>query len=382
MWRVRRVNYKKGSSSTTVQSYTPTEQEIRLQEQAANYSEAISPNALWLNNVAKGLLEDSLGTIQVDYNKLAQDATNQTTAAQQGVAGLTQGVLPEAYQQNMENSIKSGVENTMGSTLSDLAARGVLNSSVTNTAMNDISKNVSNTMAEQYQNNIGTLNGLYGQQASLAGQNITLNAAAQEAAQQPAINLWNASLGLNSGGTLGALNAVSGQGTTTSTVSSSGGGNLFSGLFNGAVGAGISTWGGGSNCFTDDAKIKTPDGEKYIRHIHKGDKVLCYNADGEDTQETVTDTLEPKYATTYAVVCADDKGKKKAVYTTLSQPLLTEDGEMVEVSVMRIGTKLKNVGKVLGIVESCERKVYDLKLTGANMYYANGFVAMGGTNEW
>ena len=30
-------------------------------------------------------------------------------------------------------------------------------------------------------------------------------AAAQEAAQQPALNLWNASLGLNQGGTLGAL---------------------------------------------------------------------------------------------------------------------------------------------------------------------------------
>lgn len=380
MWRARRVNYKKGSSSTTVQSYKPTEQEIRLQKQAADYSEAVAPNALWLNNEARKVLQDSLGTIQVDYNKLAQDATNQTIAAQQGVAGLTQGQLPAAYQQNMENSIKSGVQNTVGSTVSDLASRGVLSSSVANNALANINTAAANTMAEQYQNNIGTLNGLYGQQASLAGNNISLNAAAQEAAQQPALNLWNASLGLNSGGTLGALNAVSGQGTTTSTQSTSGGGGLFSGLFNGAVGAGITAW--SPNCFTDDAKIKTPDGDKYIRHIHKGDKVLCYNADGEDTEETVTDTLRPKYTTTYAVVCADDKGKKKVVFTTLSQPLLTEDGEMAEVSVMRIGTKLKNVGKVLGIAESGERKVYDLKLTGSNMYYANGFVAMGGTNEW
>lgn len=380
MWRVRRVNYKKGSSSTTVQSYQPTEQEIRLQKQAADYSEAVAPNALWLNNVARDLLQDSLGTIQVDYNKLAQDATKQTIAAQQGVAGLTQGQLPAAYQQNMENSIKSGVQNTVGSTVADLAGRGVLSSSVANNALANINTAAANTMAEQYQNNIGTLNGLYGQQASLAGNNISLNAAAQEAAQQPALNLWNASLGLNSGGTLGALNAVSGQGTTTSTQSTSGGGGLFSGLFNGAVGAGISAW--SPSCFTDDAKIKTPDGDKYIRHIHKGDKVYCYNDNGIDTAETVQDTLKPRYATTYAVVCADDKGKKKVVFTTLSQPLLTEDGEMVEVSVMRIGTKLKNVGRVLGIAESGERKVYDLKLTGSNMYYANGFIAMGGTNEW
>lgn len=376
MWGIVKVNYKKGSSSTTVQSYNPTAQEIRLQEQAANYSEAIAPNALWLNNVARDVLQDSLGTIQVDYNQLAKDATNQITAAQQGVAGLTQGELPTAYQQNMEASVQRGLENTMGNAISNLGARGVLSSSVTNNAMNDISKNVSDTMAEQYQNNISMLNGLYGQQASLAGQNIATNAAAQEAAQQPALNLWNASLGLNSGGTLGALSAIGNQGTTTSTQKTSGGGGLFGGLFNGAAGAAISAY-----CFTDDTKIKTPDGEKYIRHIHKDDKVFSYNDNGVDTIEDVIETLEPKYAMTYAVICSDNKAKKNVVYTTLSQPLLTEDGEFIEVSVMRIGTKLKNVGKVLGIVESGERKIYDLKLTGSNTYYANNFVAKGGT-EW
>ena len=214
---------KKGGSSTTVQSYKPTEQEIRLQKAAADYSEAIAPNALWLNGVARGLLQDSLGTIQVDYNQLLSNANQQTAAAQQGVANLTQGILPSAYQQNMENAIRSGVNNTMGSTLSGLGARGILNSSVTNTALNDISKNAADTMAQQYQSNIDKLNGLYGQQASLAGQNITTSAAAQQAAQQPALNLWNASLGLNSGGTLGALDAMKGTGTTTSTTTQSGG---------------------------------------------------------------------------------------------------------------------------------------------------------------
>ena len=138
---------KKGGSSTTVQSYKPTEQEIRLQKAAADYSEAIAPNALWLNGVARGLLQDSLGTIQVDYNQLLNNANQQTSAAQQGVANLTQGILPSAYQQNMENAIRSGVNNTMGSTLNNLGARGILNSSVTNTAMNDISKNAADTMA-------------------------------------------------------------------------------------------------------------------------------------------------------------------------------------------------------------------------------------------
>ena len=248
---------KKGGSSTTVQSYKPTEQEIRLQKAAADYSEAIAPNALWLNGVARGLLQDSLGTIQVDYNQLLNNANQQTSAAQQGVANLTQGILPSAYQQNMENAIRSGVNNTMGSTLNNLGARGILNSSVTNTAMNDISKNAADTMAQQYQSNIGTLNGLYGQQASLAGQNITTSAAAQQAAQQPALNLWNASLGLNSGGTLGALDAMKGTGTTTSTTTQ-GGGSGWGSFLGGALNLGASA----IACFVGETPVETAKGTK------------------------------------------------------------------------------------------------------------------------
>ena len=56
----------------------------------------------------------------------------------------------------------------------------------------------------------------------------------QEAAQQPALNLWNASLGLN-GSTTSALAAAAGKGTTTSssTQRTSGGGGLLSGLLGG-----------------------------------------------------------------------------------------------------------------------------------------------------
>ena len=66
----------------------------------------------------------------------------------------------------------------------------------------------------------------------MANAPITTAAAAQEAAQNPAFNLWNASLGLN-GATTGALAAASGKGTTNSISTSSGGksGGLFGGLF-------------------------------------------------------------------------------------------------------------------------------------------------------
>lgn len=373
---------KKGGSSTTVQSYKPTEQEIRLQKAAADYSEAIAPNALWLNGVARGLLQDSLGTIQVDYNQLLSNANQQTAAAQQGIANLTQGILPSAYQQNMENAIRSGVNNTMGSTLNSLGSRGILNSSVTNKAMNDISKNAADTMAQQYQSNIDKLNGLYGQQASLAGQNITTSAAAQEAAQQPALNLWNASLGLNSGGTLGALNAMKGTGTTTSTTSQSGGSGVLGSLFNAGLGMATGSY-GSLWCFVGETPIETETGVKAIRDVSVGDKILTYDhVSGRKCVEEVVEIMEPQDSEVYTVACQDEDGNMRNVTTTLSQPLMKADGTWRDVAMLRIGDDLKNVGKVKGIIFNGTRKVYDMKLTGLNTYYANGFVAKGATNEW
>ena len=383
-FHVINICYKKGSSNTTVQSYQPTAQEIRLQKQAADYAEAVSPNALWLNTVARNVLQDSLGTIQVDYNQLAQQATQQAQAAQQGVAGLTQGVLPSAYQQNMEASLMSGVNNTVGNAINSLAQRGVLNSSVTNQAMNDISKNVSDTMAQQYQNNIGTLNGLYGQQSSLAGAPITLNAAAQEAAQTPAINLWNASMGLNSNGTLGALNAVAGQGTTTSTQNTSGG-SFLSGLLNTGVNAAAAYY--GAACFVADTLISMADGaKKAIKDIKIGDMVTSFNpATHEVAPAEVVAVMEPKESNVYEIHALDENGRVHKVVTTLTQPLQNENGEFVKVSNLEFNDKLmleEGLAAVALIDSLGKQLVYDLKVSGANTYSANGFIAKGGVNEW
>lgn len=371
----------KGSttSNTTVQSYQPTEQEIRLQGQAADYSEAVAPNALNLNNLAANLLKDSYGAIQVDYGKLTNDALGQVGAAQKGVAGLVNGQLPEEYQKNMEASIKRGVTNSMGGMLDSLGSRGVLNSSITDKGIAGINDSAANAMADAYNNNITTLSQLYGQQINSAGAGITTAAGGQEAAQNPALNLWNASLGLNSGATLGALQAMGGQGTTTatSTQKTSGGGGLLGGILGGLAGnAGLF---GGPSCFTAETKVNIPEGSKEIRHMTVGDKVVCYDTDNNiDIEETVAETMTPHYTDVYTVVCDNNN----FVSTTATQPLLDKDNNFLLVSDIKIGTELKCVGKVKSIVYSGERKVYDLKVSGNNNYYANGFIAKGGTNEW
>lgn len=372
--------HKKGSSTTNVQSYTPTEEEKRLQRQAADYSEAVAPNALWLNNVARNILQDSIGSTQVDFNSLNQSAQGQISNAQQGVQNLINGELPTAYTQNMQNQIQQGVNSSMGNMLNTLGSNGVLNSSVTNKGIADINDAASEAMANAYTNNIGLLSQLYGQQMSGANAGITTGAAAQEAAQQPAINLWNASLGLN-GATTGALAGVSGQGTTTATSKNSGGSGLFGGLL-----AGYASNSGGIFCFEGNTKIAVPDGEKPIKDIRKGDKVICVSDDGSETVETVTDVLSDRHSDIYDITAIKPDGSKVHVFTTLTQPFISENGKPIVVAEFNANTRVMLRGNEKALVTNVSplkySSVYDLKLTGDNRYIANGFVAVGGTNEW
>lgn len=296
--------FKGGSTTVNNSSYTPTEEERQLQALQVQFAQDLMPNALWLNDIGRNLLENSLGAVQVDFNKLNNQAQNQINAANQSNMGLgdtinaslsqagknnqdlineaadlnsqtmnnnaqlANGVLPQAYLDNMTQAIQSGVQNSYGNLLNNSAANGVLNSSVTSTGLNDISKNVADTMAQNYTSNIGLLSGLNSNNAqqslsniglrndmSNAGYNQTLSGAgllntinngnignasagittaagAQEAAQQPALNVWNASLGLGGAGN-STLNALAGKGTTTTTQSTSGSGGLLGGLFGG-----------------------------------------------------------------------------------------------------------------------------------------------------
>lgn len=181
------------------------------------------PNAKKLNDTAANLLYGSLGSTQADYNDLMNNALDQIKWGQQGLRGLAQGQIPTAYQDAMEASIQKGVQGSMGNLLQDMGARGVVNSSVMDTGLRGISDSASDAMAQNWQNTVSQLANIYGQNIDAAGQPIATAAAAQEGAQQPAINLWNASLGLN-GSTTGALGALAGKGTTTTTQKTSGGG--------------------------------------------------------------------------------------------------------------------------------------------------------------
>jgi len=75
---------------------------------------------------------------------------------------------------------------------------------------------------------------------SLLSKPLVISAAAQEAAQQPALRLWNASTGLNQSAT-GVLVALSNQGTRTQTTQS--GGNFLGGILSAGLTAFAGGWG-------------------------------------------------------------------------------------------------------------------------------------------
>lgn len=549
----RHARFKKGSSTTVQNSYQPTKGEIELTQASADYAKKVAPNAYYLNDVARKLLQDSLGTVQVDFNRMNNEAqgrlssalgamgnlvggndavtkaTNGTlgnlagqsgqlarenagllgslaggyraaTDAANGALGraggaigqatqtangkldwagraglgaagaangmlesLANGVIPTAYQKNMEGSIRSALQNTMGKTVADLGNRGVLNSSVTTGAMNDIEKNASDAVARQYQQNIAQvaslaqqqqqntagavrdwaslsqqqnqnalnaaqaqaglaqqqlgntgnlgnalqniyntqhshLQGALGQQANLAqqqwanaqgnasansgllanlanmaGSPIALAAAAQEAAQNPAFRAWNASMGLN-GATTNALAGVAGKGTSTQTTTQSGGGGFFGGLLGGVLGGAANSLGAGLFCFPMGTKIKMADGsEKRIEHIEVGDKVMAWSENGEEEEAEVLRTMQPHHVEVYNLVCSDAH-----TMATLSQPFLTEDGAWVTLEDLKMKQRLKNAGEVHAVSFSGDRWVYDLQVSGANTYIADGFIVKGG----
>lgn len=225
--------FKKGSSQTTTVKYPdPTPNEKILQGLGVDYAQSITPIVNQLTQGAAGLLNNNYGLSSVDYGKLTNDAMNQIGQAQTGIGDLTQGKLPQAYTDNMSAALQSGVDNTMGKTLNGLSQNGVLNSSVTGSAMNDISKNVSNTMAQQYTNNIGTLSGLYNQQMGAATGQLQAAAGGQQAALQGPLSILGAGSSLQNAGvnsTLGQLAAARG-GQQSSTTSGGGGLGFLGGL--------------------------------------------------------------------------------------------------------------------------------------------------------
>ena len=95
--------------STTVTTRDPTPEEKRITAQQADIIEHYAPNAIELNDIARDLLKDSYGTVQIDFNQLSQDAQNRINNALGGLSDLVG--QNNAITADMDNNLRTAYDN-------------------------------------------------------------------------------------------------------------------------------------------------------------------------------------------------------------------------------------------------------------------------------
>lgn len=377
---------------------------------------ANNANNGYINNIGNAMNSYSEGNkyLDSDYQKAMQDNANT-------MSGLLSGTLPETYATNRRNALMDDLNGTVGNTLSNLASRGIIDSSVSSSALNDISRNASNTLANSYSNDMNTatsiannaynnqLNGLNGRagllgdqyantvngisaQAGLTGQNYSnalRNAGMISDLTGQAQNYANAGLTNASNAQNAALNApaqylemannlneparsllasMRGQryalGTPAQTYVKQGSGGLFGNLMSAGTNALATRWG----CFPAGIMVATPEGEKPIETIKSGDIVISYR--GHTTVKALHEI--GRRALVKIVI------PTRSVITTLTQTFKTPDG-IKTAKELKPGDSIYTVGgyhAIASIGKTGEMaEVYDLELANDGWFYANGILA-------
>ena len=371
------------------------------------------------NNRFSGLLGNAIQSMTQGNKELASEYNTAMQNNNTAMQGLLNGVLPSSYAENRQKALQADLTNTVGNTLSGLASRGIINSSQADSAFNDISRNASNTLAAQYGNDMQTAAGLagqaynsqlagingkagllgdifrnqlsgYGQQADLANTNfnnrqqgistlsqlanlsqqmttdpIKTAATAQEASINTPMKYLAMATGQNAP-TQGLLSQLSQQrysvASPAQTVVRQGSGGFFGGLMSGL--------GSYFACFTAGTEISTPEGAVAIEQMAFGDQVISL-----DTVNEVTELHDMGEADIYEL-----HTPSCTVETTQTEVFMMPDGKkpLTELSEGESVMTVNGFEPITSIVETGRKeKVYELELTGDNMFYANGILAEG-----
>lgn len=371
------------------------------------------------NDRFSGLLGNAIQSMTQGNKELASEYNTAMQNNGTAMQGLLNGVLPSSYAENRQKALQADLTNTVGNTLSGLASRGIINSSQADSAFNDISRNASNTLAAQYGNDMQTAAGLagqaynsqlagingkagllgdmfrnqlsgYGQQADLANTNFnnrqqgisTLSQLANQSqqmatdpiktaatAQEAAINTPMKYLAMATGQnapTQGLLSQLSQQrysvASPAQTVVRQGSGGFFGGLMSGL--------GSYFACFTAGTEISTPEGAVAIEQMAFGDQVVSLGTVNEVTE--LHDMGEADIYELHTPSCT--------VETTQTEVFMTPDGKkpLTELSEGESVMTVNGFEPITAIIATGRKeKVYELELTGDNMFYANGILAEG-----
>lgn len=359
-------------------------------------------------------LSASVDNMNNTASQLANEYSGALLQNQNAMNAITSGQLPTAYQEARQKALNNDLESTLGSAVSGLASRGIINSSQADSAINNISKNASNTLAAQYaqdlnqaaglntqalnnnlsgigakmglwgntynnqqngivnqanlmnqgytnqMSNAGTAAGLVGQREGLAQNPINTGATTQEAAIQPAKDYYSMAQ-LNNSDQEDLLNRYMtlryGLASPAQTTVRQGSGGFFGGFMKGF-------------CFVAGTEIATPEGGKAIETFKAGDAVISLDA--------VNDVIEMHdmgEQETFILATTDCE-----VTTTASEKVLTVDGLKL-VETLEIDEPIMTVHGYQAVTR-CEptgktEHVFELQCTGDNLFYANGIMAEG-----
>ena len=369
----------------------------------------LTDNTKYANQLAA-----SVDNMNNTASQLANEYNGALLQNQNAMNAITSGQLPTAYQEARQKALNNDLESTLGSAVSGLASRGIINSSQADSAINNISKNASNTLAAQYaqdlnqaaglntqslnnnlsgigakmglwgntynnqqngivnqanlmnqgytnqMSNAGTAAGLVGQREGLAQNPINTGATTQEAAIQPAKDYYSMAQ-LNNSDQEDLLNRYMtlryGLASPVQTTVRQGSGGFFGGFMKGF-------------CFVAGTEIATPEGGKAIETFKAGDAVISLDA--------VNDVIEMHdmgEQETFILATTDCE-----VTTTASEKVLTVDGLKL-VETLEIDEPIMTVHGYQAVTR-CEptgktEHVFELQCTGDNLFYANGIMAEG-----
>lgn len=205
--------------------------------------------------------------------------------------------------------------------------------------------------------------------AGQAGYPMDLTTAAINSAIGYPQQLWSTASGVVSG-----IPTFTGQGTTTTSSSQSS--NPWSGLL-GGIGQGLGMAGATALfCFPKGTQVRMSDGStKSIELIEIGDEIYDPLSGGS---EKIKRKLSPHKNHVYRVETSAGKELK----TTDSQPILTDAGEFVELSKLKVGDGLAKAGNITSIEYEGYEEVYDVEADGNNVYEVEGIICEGGSSKY
>jgi hypothetical protein len=363
LWGILPFIIAKGSTTKQVRDIpVQTAEERGYQDKVGQYATGSMDTAQNLQNRGYGALGN---TVNLDFNGMLGNYNNAMSGINQGYQNMANGLLPTQFSTARQNALNTDLNSTIGSAVNNLASRGVINSSVANSAFDGITRNASDTLARNYTSDLGTYGNIMNNQQSSMGNALNSNVLGQQASFYPAQQFLN--MGSEAAQPLQNLfnTMYSGRMGTAGTTTTETPGTLdtMSTVASIAMMA----------CFAAGTTISTPKGVMFIEEIKTGDEV--YSLDDADNMciSTVTHVEAPRPCEILELNTSIG-----VVKTTPTQRFLTPDGifYLDEIKGGEIITK-RGTAQILAIIPRPAEMVYDFTVEGRNIFFANNLAAEG-----